>query len=121
MAESMVRYFPLFLLGVYLPDLVRRVADEGARRHLVLVGAAYGAVVLTSHEGWGSLPGFGLLASLVGCVFGTLVAVRLAGVEHIAGPLERIGRRTLPIGRQDSEDTRAAAPSRAALPATSPR
>lgn len=87
-----------FFAGLRLRELVRRhAARSGWMPAALLTGAfalAFGAATLLGVRPW-----FGMwtLLSALAVAAGVSVCVLLDRVEVIAGPLRRIGRRTLPI------------------------
>jgi uncharacterized membrane protein YcfT len=97
LTESILRHFPLFLIGALVPALPRRVA--AVRGVWPLVGAAlfYVAMLLASRAGLKELFGYGPFTAIVGAMIGVLVAVRLTGLRRLSAILVWIGRRTLPI------------------------
>jgi uncharacterized membrane protein YcfT len=97
MTRSMALYFPLFLVGAYLPSLVHRAARADSRGVFFAGLVVYLGVAVAYRRGGTEILGFGPLATAFGAGMGVLIAVRLTSLYGIAAVLQSIGRRTLPI------------------------
>jgi uncharacterized membrane protein YcfT len=97
MTPSILRYFFVFLIGAYAPDLVRRVARIGERVPLAATLLAYAVLAVAFRLGLPLLPGLLPFVVVVGAGLGIMASVRLTGIPGLTPLLEGIGRRTLPI------------------------
>lgn len=97
MTESIVRYFPLYLIGASLPSLPRRVAGWRGRPLVTVAVVGYLGIAVAYRVAGSAVPGFGPLAAVAGAAVGIMLAVRLATIDRLGPGLGWIGRRTLPI------------------------